>query len=70
MFGQALINWGSEQAGITRYEKKVLFLVSQVTNQGVEGLRCSGSCMESVAAISPRSPVCQGFNCSVSSSPC
>lgn len=33
-----LLIWGTIQARITGYEKKVLFFILQVANQGVEGL--------------------------------
>lgn len=46
-----LLIWGTIQARITGYEKKVLFVISQVANQGVEGLTYLGSDVESVAKL-------------------
>lgn len=46
-----LLIWGTIQAIITGYEKKVLFVISQVANQDVEGLTYPGSDAESVAKL-------------------
>ena len=46
-----LLIWGTIQARITGYEKKVLFFISHVANQGVEGLTCPDSYMGSAAEL-------------------
>lgn len=46
-----LLIWGTIQARMTGYEKKVLFFVLQVANQGVEGSACLGSYRESAAEL-------------------
>lgn len=46
-----LLIWGTIQARTTGYEKEALFFISQVADQGVEGLTCPGSYMESAAEL-------------------
>lgn len=46
-----LLIWGTIQARKTAYEKKVLFFISQVANQGVEESTCPGSYMESAVEL-------------------
>lgn len=42
---------GAIEARITGYEKKMLFVISQVANQGVEGLTYLSSDAESAAQL-------------------